>query len=80
MPCPRPINEIAADIQAKWRPVNYAARPYLDAMFSLRTPEDMYGLDSGRSILAYFLSNAAQFKGPDAKVLKNEIRACLRGR
>lgn len=76
----RPLNEIAADVAATWKNVNFAARPYLDAMFSLRTVRDMYGLDSGTEIVARFLGNAAAFKGAEAKALKNQLRACLRTR
>jgi hypothetical protein len=67
------ISEIAAIIAGNWRPVNYAAKPYLEAMFSLETVTDKYGVDSGRSIVAYFLSNAGTWKGETAKAIKKEL-------
>ncbi len=66
-PGDRSISEIAAEIDQVWPKVHYTARPYLDAMYSLEGPNDKYGMDSAKSIIEYFLSNASSFKGPDAK-------------
>lgn len=68
------ISEIAAIIAGNWRPVNYAAKPYLEAMFSLQTVNDKYGFDSGKSIVLYFLSNAGTWKGETAKAVKAELK------
>ncbi len=76
----RPLYEIAHDIERNWRNVNFAAKPYLDALASIKTVNDMYGLDSGSSMVAYFLSNAATFKGDDSKALKDELRTHLKGK
>ena len=70
----RPIYEIARDIQKEWKKVNFAAKPYLQAMLSLNTVADKYGLDSASSIILYFLSNASSFRGTKAKELKNELK------
>jgi len=76
----RPIYQIANDIQKVWvtkdgKPnVWFGAVPYLDAMRDISSCDDMYGADTGTSIVLYFLSNAAQFRGPQAKALKNELR------
>lgn len=74
----RPIYQIADEIRNDWRPVNYAAKPYLDAMSSLDKITDKYGMDSGRSIVAYFLANASQWKGETAKAVKLELKAMLK--
>jgi hypothetical protein len=71
----RPIYEIAADIESSWAKVNYAARPYLDAMHSLNNINDSYYYDSAKSVVLYFLSNAGSFRGEDAKRLKAELKA-----
>ena len=71
----RPLAMIAADIDRNWKNVNYAARPYLDAMYSLDKITDNFFYDSGRSVVAYFLSNARAFRGEDAKRLKKELKA-----
>jgi hypothetical protein len=77
----RPIHEIAAEIKTIWsrqgNGVNFAARPYLEAMFSLGTTNDQYGQDSADSIVRYFLSNATSFRGDDARRLKAELKAML---
>ena len=71
---PRPIYKIAQEISKLWRPVNFAAKPYLEAMFSLDSINDDYGQDSAKSIILYFLGNASSFKGEDAKRIKIELK------
>ena len=77
----RRIREIAVEINATWskigKGVNYAARPYLDAMGDLDSINDNYATVSGRSVVLYFLSNASTFRGPDAKRLKAELKGLL---
>ena len=73
----RSISAIAADIRATWPKVWYGAVPYLEAMFALETVDNMYGLDTGRSVVLYFLSNAATWRGPDARRIKKELKALL---
>lgn len=73
---PRSVATIARAIRAEWgAKVNYAAKPYLDAMLSLDGPGDMYGADSAKSIVVYFLSNASSFRGEKAKALKAELKS-----
>lgn len=70
----RPISEIAGEIERTWPKVNYAARPYLDAMHTLNSIEDDYIHDSGKSIVLYFLSNAGTYRGADARRIKAELK------
>ena len=78
----RAIYLIADDIRRDWsklgKGVNYAAKPYLDAMGSLDKITDAYGCDSGKSIVAYFLGNATSYRGEKAKALKAELKAMLK--
>lgn len=71
----RSIRSIALDIESEWPKVNYAARPYLDAMLELNSINDKYYEDSAKSVILYFLSNASSFRGERAKVLKAELKA-----
>ena len=71
----RSIRSIALDIRKEWAKVNYAAKPYLDAMMELNSINDKYGFDNARSIILYFLSNASSFRGERAKALKAELKA-----
>ena len=72
----RPLNAIARDIRKDWgAKVNYAARPYLEAMLSLDSIQDPYYNDSGRSVVLYFLANAGTYRGENAKALKAELKA-----
>jgi len=68
------LAEIAAIIRTDWKKVNYAAKPYLDAMQSLQSVKSSYGYDSGKSIVLYFLSNASAWRGETAKAVKLELK------
>ena len=73
----RPLYTIAAEIRSDWKKVNYAAVPYLDAMQQLNSIEDNFILDSARSIVRYFLSNAKSWRGERAREIKAELNAML---
>lgn len=70
----RSISDIAREIRRSWHPVWFGAVPYLQAMSTLDSIDDTYGLDSAESIVLYFLGNAATWKGPDAKRIKQELK------
>ena len=71
----RVIGVIANEIQQDWgEKVNYAARPYLEAMDTLTCIEDTYILDSAKSIILYFLANAQTWRGETAKRVKAELK------
>lgn len=74
----RPINVIAREISADWgAKLNYAAKPYLNAMYSVETPTDMYGADSGDTLIRYFLANAGTWRGETAKRVKAELKKMI---
>ena len=79
----RSVSEIAREIRQNWKKsvsgtdLNYAARPYLDAMSTMDKITDAYGCDSGTMIVAYFLGNASSWKGETAKRIKKELNAML---
>lgn len=70
----RPIYEIAREIRKDWANVNYAAKPYLDAMMSLDSIEDSYYFDSAKSVVLYFLCKAGTWRGETAKRIKAELK------
>ncbi len=74
---PRPLYVIAKDIRSSWNKVNYAAKPYLEAMEELTNISDMFMHDTAQSVVRYFLSNASSFRGEDAKRIKLELKAML---
>lgn len=76
---PLTISQIAKLIIKDWPVVNYAAKPYLMAMNSLRTLDDKYGLDRGASVVRYFLSNASSYRGEMARAIKKELNLRLKG-
>ncbi len=72
----RPLHEIAREIRRDWgAKVNYAAKPYLEAMSCLDSIRDNYYDDSARSVVAYFLANASTWRGETAKRIKAELKA-----
>ena len=73
----RPLYTIAAEIRSDWKKVNYAAVPYLEAMQQLNSIEDNFILDSARSIVRYFLSNATTWRGEKAREIKAELKAMI---
>jgi hypothetical protein len=71
----RPLYVIASEVKRDWQKVNFAAKPYLDAMSSLNGINDQYGYDSAKSIVLYFLGNASSWRGEKAKEIKAELKA-----
>jgi hypothetical protein len=62
------ISDIARLVRKDWgSKVNYAARPYLEAMGTMEKITDNYGADRGKDIVLYFLSNATSWRGEVAK-------------
>jgi len=72
------LHEIASIIGNNWKQINYAAKPYLDAMYTLNNIEDNYYCDAGRSVVAYFLSNAGTWRGEVARGIKLELKKRLK--
>jgi hypothetical protein len=74
----RPLYTIAREIRADWKKVSPYAAPYLQAMSCLNSVDDNYILDSGRSIVSYFLANAGSWRGETAKRIKAELKAMVK--
>jgi len=72
------IREIALDISKDWTNISPTAKPYLDAMLQMDRMNDGYYLDSGRSIIAYFLSNATTWRGEKAREIKKELNKLIK--
>ncbi|HZX69791.1 MAG TPA: hypothetical protein VFE77_03150 [Rhodanobacter sp.] len=62
-----------------WEHPFFGAVPYLHAMQSLGDIGDRYGDDSGKSVVAYFLSNATTWRGETARQVKAELNRRLKG-
>jgi hypothetical protein len=76
----RSLSTIAREVRAYWPNVNFAAKPYLDAMQSLDAITDRYYMDSADSVVRYFLSNATTWRGDKAREIKAELKAMLQGK
>ena len=79
----RPLSTIATEIlkdieDGNWsKSAAFYAAPYLRAMRELNAITDHYLLDSGKSVVRYFLSNAATWRGETARRIKDELRGML---
>jgi hypothetical protein len=78
----RKLHQIALEIALIWSKERnlgkyYAALPYLEAMQHMASARENYGHDSGKSVVLYFLSNAQQWRGDDARRLKAELKDML---
>lgn len=71
------ISTIAREISREWKNVNYAAKPYLEAMHSLDSVNDSYYQDSAKSVVSYFLANASGYRGDTAKTHKAALKAIV---
>lgn len=76
---PRPLHRIAAEISKSWgAKINFAAKPYLNAMRYLGAITDDYGYDTGKSVVTYFLCNASSWRGDDARRIKAELKEMMK--
>lgn len=75
----RPLHEIARDIRTHWARPYFGAVPYLEAMASLSSITDRYYEDDAVDVVSYFLANASSWRGDDARRVKAELNALLKG-
>jgi hypothetical protein len=81
---PRPLHEIAREIRKDWssqradKRVPVHADAYLRPMETLTAITDNYHMDTARSVVLYFLSNASTWKGETAKRIKAELKDMLK--
>ena len=69
------LAQLAGHIRADWKNVNFAAKPYLDAMSTIDTIKDEgFGFDMPNSTVIYFLSNATSWRGDTARSIKAELK------
>ena len=74
----RTIRTIAVEIAQTWGDgVNFAAKPYLDAMLE-DDGSGMYYCDPMSDVVARFLCNASTWRGNDARRIKAELRARIK--
>lgn len=69
---------IVRDLRAQGKQVPAAAKPYLDAMRTMGSINENYGMDTGASIVGYLLSNLASYKGETAKAIKAELKSRMK--
>ena len=74
----RTLSHIASEIRGDWKKPYFGAVPYLEAMETLSSIKDNYYLDSGESIVRYFLCNANTWRGEKARSIKTELKSLLK--
>lgn len=76
----RYLCDIAREIKETWKNPSVHAMPYINAMLHLTTIDTFYDLDPARDIVNYFLSNAATWRGADARRIKAELNSLLKSK
>jgi len=71
------LSDIAMIIEKDWGRVHISAKEYLNAMHKIKSVNDNYGLDTGASVVAYFLANAKGWSGERAKIVKLHLRKLI---
>ena len=80
---PRKLHEIGAEIAHLFvvkKPSESTlaySMPYVSAISQMEYVEDMYGQDTGRSVVLYLLGNLQGWRGDDARRIKAELKARL---
>ena len=74
----RALGTIAREIVKDWKNPYFGAVPYLRAMLELTDMDEMYGLDSAKSVVIYFLGNAQTWRGEKAREIKKELKLMLK--
>lgn len=72
------ISQIAQKVQKDWTKMPQSAAVYLNAMLTMTTIDENYGVDRGDMIVRYFLSNATYWRGETAKAVKAELKRRLK--
>lgn len=73
----RPIWQIAKEIKQDWNNIYFGAVPYLQAMECIESIDDVYGADTAKSVVIYFLCNATRWRGDKAREIKKELNNLL---
>lgn len=60
-----------------WQNVHYSAVPYLAAMRQIRAGQTMYMNDTVDDVVRRFLGNASNWRGEDARRIKQELKTHL---
>jgi hypothetical protein len=74
---PRPLSEITREIRKDWRPMYRPAEAHFEAFEYANDVNEMYGCDSVKSEILYFLGNAQTWKGETARRIKLELKALV---
>ena len=67
------IWEIAGLIRKDWKNMYFGAVPYVDAMACVKSVNDTYGVEDGKTQVMYFLANGNTWRGEVARAIKKEL-------
>lgn len=73
----RTLSEIAREIRREWRNIPPDALECLIPMYKLDSVNDCFYLESGKSIVPYFLSRASGWRGEAARRIKAELKSMV---
>ena len=74
----KPLSTIAEIIRINWDNPSPYAVPYINAMAQLRSIDDSYYADTAKSVVMYFLCNAAGWRGDTARLVKAHLKKAVK--
>jgi hypothetical protein len=77
---PEHLFQIARMIKKDWKEPYFGAVPYLKAMQSMSHVGESFDMDSGVSIVRYFLANANTWRGPVARAVKLRLNQMIKSK
>lgn len=75
---PRPLYEIAGDIEEDWDSITPEASEWLEAMATMTSITEPYYTGTGRFVVSKFLATSQGWRGDTATDIKDELRKLVR--
>jgi hypothetical protein len=67
-------------VKSDWKKPYFGAVPYIDALITCQSMDSVYGVETARDLVPYFLANANTWRGETAKAVKLELKSRLANR
>lgn len=67
-------------VRKDWKNTYFGAVPYIDALLCCQSLDSMYGVETARDLIPYFLANANTWRGDVARMIKKELKRRLENR
>lgn len=68
------ISVLFRHVKANWKNPYFGAIPYIDALLCCSELDSVYGVETARDLIPYFLANAQTWRGDVARMIKAELK------